>query len=81
MSINEIIIWAITIIMVIGAIDRSLGNKTGLGQQFEEGILAMGALALSMVGIIVLAPKLSDWLSPVVVPLYNIVVADPAMFA
>lgn len=81
MSINEIIIWAITIIMVLGAIDRSLGNKTGLGQQFEEGILAMGALALSMAGIIVLAPKLSDWLSPVVVPLYKLLGADPAMFA
>lgn len=81
MSINEIIIWAITIIMVLGAIDRSLGNRTGLGQQFEEGILAMGALALSMAGIIVLAPKLSDWLSPVVVPLYKMLGADPAMFA
>ena len=64
MSINEIIIWVMAIIMVIGAIDRSLGDKTGLGQQFEEGILAMGALALSMAGIIVIAPKLSDWLVP-----------------
>jgi ethanolamine transporter len=81
MGINEIIIWIMTIIMVIGAIDRVLGNKTGLGEQFEEGILAMGSLALSMVGIIVLAPKLSDWLSPIVVPLYRLLGADPAMFA
>jgi ethanolamine transporter len=81
MSINEMIIWIMAIIMVIGAIDRSLGNKTGLGQQFEEGILAMGSLALSMAGIIVIAPKLSDWLSPIVVPLYKLLGADPAMFA
>lgn len=81
MSINEIIVWIMVIIMVIGAIDKSIGNRFGLGEQFEEGILAMGSLALSMAGIIVLAPKLSDWLSPIVVPLYELVGADPAMFA
>lgn len=81
MSINEIIVWIMVIIMVIGAIDKSIGNRFGLGEQFEEGILAMGSLALSMAGIIVLASKLSDWLSPIVVPLYELVGADPAMFA
>lgn len=81
MSINEIIVWIMVIIMIIGAIDKSIGNRIGLGEQFEEGILAMGSLALSMAGIIVLAPKLSDWLSPIVVPLYELVGADPAMFA
>src|SRR5690606_31261327 len=77
----EIIVWIMVIIMIIGAIDKSIGNRIGLGEQFEEGILAMGSLALSMAGIIVLAPKLSDWLSPIVVPLYELVGADPAMFA
>lgn len=81
MSINEIIVWIMAIIMVIGAIDKAIGNRIKLGEQFEEGILAMGSLALSMAGIIVLAPKLSDWLSPIVVPLYELVGADPAMFA
>lgn len=81
MSINEIIVWIMAIIMVIGALDKSFGNRFKLGEQFEEGILAMGSLALSMAGIIVLAPKLSDWLSPIVVPLYKLVGADPAMFA
>lgn len=81
MSINEIIIWIMAIIMVLGAIDRAIGNRFQLGQQFEEGLMAMGALALSMAGIIVLAPKLSDWLSPIVVPLFKLVGADPAMFA
>ena len=81
MSINEIIVWIMVIIMVIGAIDKSIGGRIGLGEQFEEGILAMGSLALSMAGIIVLAPKLSDWLSPIVVPIYKLLGADPAMFA
>ena len=56
MSINEIIIYIMVIFMAIGAIDRIFGNKLGLGAQFEEGITAIGALALSMVGIIALAP-------------------------
>lgn len=81
MSVNEIIIWIMAIIMVLGALDRAFGNRFQLGEQFEEGLMAMGALALSMAGIIVLAPKLSDWLSPLVVPLYRLVGADPAMFA
>lgn len=41
----------------------------------------MGSLALSMVGIITLAPVLSNILKPVVVPLYTALGADPAMFA
>ncbi|WP_086313482.1 ethanolamine utilization protein EutH [Enterococcus sp. 7F3_DIV0205] len=81
MSINEIIMYIIAFFMVLGAIDKCLGNKFGLGEQFEEGIMAMGSLALSMVGIITLAPVLANILKPVVVPLYTALGADPAMFA
>lgn len=81
MSINEIIMYIIAFFLVLGAIDKCIGNKLGLGQQFEEGIMSMGSLALSMVGIITLAPVLSNILKPVVVPLYTALGADPAMFA
>lgn len=81
MSINEIIMYIIALFLVIGAIDKCIGNKLGLGGQFEEGIMAMGSLALSMVGIICLAPVLATVLKPVVVPLYTALGADPAMFA
>ncbi|GGC84726.1 ethanolamine utilization protein EutH [Enterococcus wangshanyuanii] len=81
MSINEIIMYIIAFFMVLGAVDKCLGNKFGLGEQFEEGIMAMGSLALSMVGIITLAPVLANILKPVVVPLYTALGADPAMFA
>ncbi|MFV0555798.1 MAG: ethanolamine utilization protein EutH [Lactovum sp.] len=81
MSINHIIMIIMVIFMVIGAVDRILGGKFGLGEKFEDGINAMGALTLSMVGIIVLAPVLKDLLSPVVVPLYKAMGADPSMFA
>lgn len=81
MSINDIILYIMVGFMVLGAIDRIIGNKFGLGEKFEEGIMAMGALAVAMVGVISMAPVLARWLSPVVVPLYTALGADPAMFA
>ncbi|MEX2905400.1 ethanolamine utilization protein EutH [Clostridioides difficile] len=81
MSINEIIIYVMVVFMVLGAIDKCIGNKFGLGEQFEEGIMAMGSLAVAMVGVICLAPVLADVLRPIVVPVFNILGADPAMFA
>lgn len=81
MSINEIIIYIMVIFMALGAIDRIIGNRFGLGEKFEEGIIAMGSLALSMIGIISLAPVLANLLRPVVVPLFSLVGADPAVFA
>lgn len=66
---------------VLGALDRIFGNRFGLGKEFEEGILAMGSLALAMVGIVSLAPVLASVLKPVVVPIYGFLGADPAMFA
>ena len=81
MSINEIIMIIMVIFMVVGAVDKIIGGKLGLSEQFEEGINAMGALAMSMVGIIVIAPVLADLLSPIVVPAYQAIGADPSMFA
>ncbi len=81
MSVNEIIIYIMVVFMALGAIDRIIGNRFGLGEKFEEGIMAMGSLALSMIGIISLAPVLAGLLRPVVVPLFALVGADPAVFA
>lgn len=67
--------------MVIGGFDKCFGGKLGLGEKFEEGIMAMGALAMSMVGIITIAPILAQVLSPIVVPVYTMLGADPSMFA
>lgn len=81
MGINEIIVVIMAVFLVIGGIDRAIGNRFGLGEQFEEGLNTFGPLALSMVGMISLAPILSKVLSPVVVPIYEFLGADPAMFA
>ena len=81
MSFHEILIAIMAGFAVLGAIDRIFGNRWGLGKEFEEGILAMGSLALAMVGIVCLAPVLASLLKPVVVPVYAFLGADPAMFA
>jgi ethanolamine transporter len=81
MSAHEILILIMAAFAVLGAVDRILGNRFGIGQEFENGILAMGSLALAMVGIIALAPVLANLLRPVVVPVYGFLGADPAMFA
>ncbi len=81
MSFHEILIAIMAFFAVLGALDRIFGNRWGLGKEFEEGVLAMGSLALAMVGIVSLAPVLAAILKPVVVPIYGFLGADPAMFA
>ncbi len=81
MSFHEIIIALMAVFALLGAADRIFGSHFGLGKEFEEGILAMGSLALAMVGIVSLAPVLAEVLKPVVVPIYGFLGADPAMFA
>jgi ethanolamine transporter len=81
MSVHEIIIIIMAAFAVAGAVDKIFGNRLGLGKEFENGILAMGALAMAMLGIIVLAPVLAGLLRPVIVPVYRFLGADPAMFA
>ncbi len=59
----------LTIIMlgfaVLGAIDRIIGNRFGLGREFERGFMILGPLALSMFGMIIIAPYLAHIMSPV----------------
>ena len=81
MSAHEILIAIMAVFALLGALDRIFGNKLGLGREFENGILAMGSLAMAMIGIICLAPVLANLLKPVVVPVYNFLGADGAMFA
>ena len=81
MSAHEILIAVMAVFALLGALDRILGNRFGLGKEFEEGILAMGSLAMAMIGVITLAPVLAAVLRPVVVPVFGLLGADAAMFA
>lgn len=81
MSINEIILYIMVFFAALGVLDRIFGSRFGIGEKFEEGILAIGSLAISMVGIIALAPVIANLLKPIIVPIFGFLGADPAMFA
>ena len=81
MSAENIVLGLMALFAALGALDRIFGNRFGLGKEFEEGILAMGSLALAMLGTISLAPVLAAVLNPIVVPVFSVLGADPAMFA
>lgn len=77
---NDIILYILMTFMAIGALDRIFGYKLGLGQKFEEGFMAMGNLALSIIGIYSIAPLLSASLEKIVVPIFALLGADPSVF-
>ena len=81
MILNQIIIYVLVGFMALGALDKVCGNKFGLGKKFDEGFMAMGSLAIAMLGMISFAPVLARWLAPPITFVYQLLGADPAMFA
>ena len=81
LSINSVIMFIMMIFMIVGAIDKIRGNKHGYGEKFEEGFNAMGPLALALAGVVAAAPVLAIILKPIIVPIYELLGADPSMFA
>ena len=74
---------AISIVMLafalIGALDRICGNRLGLGKEFERGFSLLGPMALSMIGMTVIAPALGVWLEPFFEGFYNLFGIDPSI--
>lgn len=75
------IVYVMAAFAAIGAVDKIIGNRLGLGTKFEEGISTIAGLSLAMVGILSLAPVLGNALAPLVVPVFEFLGADAAMFA
>ena len=73
----------ITIVMLcfslLGAFDLIIGNKFGLGEQFERGIMLLGTMAMSMIGMIVLAPLMAHLLRPAVEWCSSIIPFEPSV--
>ena len=67
------------IFAVLGALDRILGNRFGLGKEFERGLTMFGTLALSMIGMIVIAPVLADLLHPALTAMAKVLPIDPSI--
>lgn len=80
--VSQIIVYIMLLFMLVGVVDKVfLKNRFGYGEKFEEGMSAMGTLALSMVGIMCFAPVLGSVLKAPVGAVFSLVGADPAMFA
>ena len=73
----------ISIIMLVfamlGALDRILGDRFGLGKEFEKGFNLLGAMALSMIGMITITPLIAELLRPCFDGLYNLLGIDPSI--
>lgn len=81
MYINRLLMFIMGIGVLMGGFDYLFGNRLGLGSKFEDGFMCLGPTALSMVGIMSLAPLLAQFLGPVIIPIYRLLGCDPAMFA
>lgn len=77
---NRLLMLLIAAGAVLGGADKVLGNRLGFGRKFDDGFLLMGDMALSMTGIICLAPVLSACLSSLIRPVFSAVGIDPGMF-
>jgi len=80
-SANTVIMCLMMVFTVIGGIDKIRGNRKGYGEKFDEAFAALKPLALTMVGVITFVPILKLLLEPLVVPVYTLFGASPAMFA
>ena len=64
---------------MLGAIDRILNNRFGIGKEFERGFELFGGLALSMIGMIVMVPFLANLMQPALTAIYNAFGIDPSL--
>lgn len=74
---------AITIVVLvfsaIGAADYLLGNRFGIGKEFEKAFSLFCSMALSMLGMIVIAPAIGVWLMPAFENFYRLFRIDPSI--
>ena len=69
----------ILIFSVLGGLDRILGNRFGIGKEFEKAFMLLGTMALSMIGMIVISPLIADLMMPVADFFYETLHIDPSI--
>ena len=60
-----VLIILVLIFSTVSAVDYVIGNKLGIGAEFERAFKLFSAMALSMIGMLVLAPLIAELLAPV----------------
>ena len=69
----------IIIFAILGAVDYVIGNRFGIGDEFKKAFSLLGTMALSMIGMIVIAPSLGSALSPVFDFTYEVLHIEPSI--
>lgn len=77
----DIIAAVMAVFAVIGAVDKITGNRLKLGNEFEKGIMTLGPLSLSMLGMMTIAPALAGFLIPIITPVAEFIGFDPSAVA
>lgn len=69
----------ILIFSILGIVDKLLGDKFGLGKEFEKGFKLFVPMSFSMLGILVIAPAVGVWLMPFFEWFYSVFKIDPSI--
>ena len=64
---------------MLGALDRIIGGKLGLADEFERGFKILGTMALTMIGMIVISPFIARILEPAFGFVYETLHVDPSI--
>ncbi|AYA74664.1 ethanolamine utilization protein EutH [Bacillus sp. Y1] len=79
--VGEIVIYIIMACAVLGAFAAIKNSEQGLGQQFMEGLQAVGHIFVPAAGIMASIPYLSWFINKVCGPFFAKIGADPAIAA
>lgn len=64
---------------VIGAVDYMFNSKFKIGEEFKRGFMLYGSMSLSMIGMLVLAPALGNWMRPMLSFVKDTLRIDPSI--
>lgn len=69
----------ILIFAFLGVADKLIGNKFGIGKEFEKGFQLFAPMVFSMLGMLVIAPAVGAWLTPFFDWFYSVFKIDPSV--
>ncbi|MGL4344434.1 MAG: ethanolamine utilization protein EutH [Cellulosilyticaceae bacterium] len=73
---TKILFGIVSLFFVWGGLAYIRGDRNGIGKSFEDGLMAIGPLALNMIGIFVLAPFIAEGISYIGEPISRITGID-----
>lgn len=75
----NILTTIILVFSILGLVDKLLGNKFGLGIEFEKGFSLFVPMIFSMVGMLVISPAVGVLLDPFFNWFYSVFNVDPSI--